>query len=65
MREQEKKFIEKKKAEMAAQMHADEMKEYEMTVAPAMAQAQSIIDQAGDSVSDASLEALALWKLGK
>jgi UDP-N-acetylglucosamine:LPS N-acetylglucosamine transferase len=65
MREQEAKFFEKKKAEMQEKMHEHELQEFQETIAPAMAEAQSVLSKSGDKVSDKSLEALARWKLGK
>ena len=64
MRELELKYIEKKKAEMAAKMAADEEKEFSDKVAPAMAEAEVLLGKSGDSVSQDGLEALARWKLG-
>ena len=64
MRELEKKFIEKKKAEKASAMKAHEEEEFKAKVAPAMAQAQALLEASGDtSVSQDGLEALARWKL--
>lgn len=64
MRELEVKYIEKKKAENAAKMAADEEKEFTEKVAPMMAEAEVLLGKSGDSVSHAGLEALARWKLG-
>lgn len=65
MREQEKAFFEKKKAEMDEKMHAEELKEYEAVIAPAMAEAHSVLKAEGAEVDVPALEALARWKLGK
>lgn len=64
MREQEKHFFEKKKAEMAEKMHEHEEKIFLEQIAPAMAQAESILKKSGDSASHEALEALAKWKVG-
>lgn len=65
MREQEKKFFEKKKAEMAEKLHGEEEKLFQEKIAPAMAEAEQVLKQAGDtSVSHSGLEAIARWKLG-
>lgn len=64
IREQEKKFFEKKKAELEAKMHEQELAIFEETVAPAMAEASALLKRSKDTVSDAGLEALAKWKLG-
>lgn len=44
--------------------HRQELAVFEEVVAPAMAEAQVILKQSGDSVSDVGLEMLAKWKLG-
>ncbi|GAX28681.1 hypothetical protein FisN_33Hh043 [Fistulifera solaris] len=63
MREQEKKFFEQKKKE-TANMQQKEMDEFQAKIAPAMAEAHSILKESGNDVSDKGLEALARWKLG-
>lgn len=63
MREQEKKFFERKKAEMAEKMHEQEASIFQEVIAPAMAEAENVLSKTGDSVSDAGLEAIARWKL--
>lgn len=65
MRELEKKFYEKKKAEVADKMQKDELKEFETVIAPAMATVDSMLKESGDSLSHEGLEAIARWKLGK
>lgn len=64
MRELEKSYIAKKKAEMAAKMAADEETEFADQIAPVMAEADVLLKKSGDSVSNHGLEALARWKLG-
>ena len=64
IREQEKKFFEEKQKQNQEKMHAAEAKEFQETIAPAMAQAQQVLKKSGDSVSIPGLEALARWKLG-
>ena len=64
IRELEAKYIENKKAEMAAQMAADEEKEFVEKIAPVMAEAEVLLEKSGDSISQEGLEALAHWKLG-
>jgi hypothetical protein len=64
MKEQEKEFIEKKRKTMADKMHVEEIAIFNEKVAPAMAEAQSILKKAGEvSVGHDALEALAKWKL--
>jgi len=64
MREQEKKFIATKKAAMAEQMAVEEEANFAETVAPAMAEAEQVLKDAGVSgISHDGLEALARWKL--
>jgi len=65
IREQEKKYFEKKKAALEAQLHDKELKEFKDTVAPSMAEAFNLLKKTGDTVSEDGLEALAKWKLGK
>lgn len=60
MRELEKAFFEKRKAELAANEH----EQYKQKIAPAMAEVQEALKKSGDKISDAGLEALARWKLG-
>jgi mevalonate kinase len=60
IREQEKAFFEKRKAELAASEH----EEYKQKIAPAMAEAQEALKKLGENISDKGLEALARWKLG-
>lgn len=62
MREQEKKFIEKKRAEMAEHSKEEEMKVFEETVAPVMAEVQALLSKTGDKVSTEALENLVKWK---
>ena len=64
MRELEAKYIATKKAEKAAQMASHEETEFKEKIAPAMAEAQVLLDKTGDTISEKSLEALARWKLG-
>ena len=65
MREQEKLYIERKKAEMKSQMEENEHAVFAETVAPTMAEVSLILENAGDTqISDAGLEAIARWKLG-
>lgn len=63
MRELEKKFIEKKKAEMVAKMAEYEESEFKAKIAPMMAEAEVLLGKSGDSISHDGLEALARWKL--
>jgi len=63
MREQEKKFFEAKKAAMAEKMHAEEEAVFQESIAPAMAEAEKILNNVGDKVSHSGLEAIARWKL--
>ena len=63
MRELEAKYIETKKAEMAAAMAAHEEKEFAETIAPIMAEAELLLENSGESISQDGLEALARWKL--
>jgi len=63
MREQEKKFFEKKKAEQAEKMKEEEEEMFKEAIAPAMAEAEHVLKASGDSVSDKGLEAIARWKL--
>ena len=64
MRELELKYVETKKAEMQAQMAADEEKEFAEQVAPVMAEVQVLLGKSDESISQGALEALARWKLG-
>jgi hypothetical protein len=68
MKEQEKEFIEKKRKAMedtmADQMNNEQIAVFTEKVAPAMAEAQHILNKAGGvAVSHDALEALAKWKL--
>jgi hypothetical protein len=64
MKEQEREFIEKKRKTMADKMHVEEIAIFNEKVAPAMAEAQNVLKNAGGvSVSHDALEALAKWKL--
>jgi hypothetical protein len=64
MRAQEQVFIEKKREAMAEKMRAEEVVIFKEKIAPAMAEAQSVLKKAGGvSVGDDALEALAKWKL--
>lgn len=64
MREQEKKFFEKKKGEMAEKLHGEEEKLFQEKIAPAMAEAEQVLKLAGDTaISHDGLEAIARWKL--
>ena len=64
MRELEAKYVEKKKAENAAKMHASEEAEFKEKIAPLMAEAEVLLGKSGDSISQDGLEALARWKSG-
>lgn len=65
MREQEKKFYAKKKAEMADKLHGEEEKLFQEKIAPTMAEAEQVLKLSGDTaVSHDGLEAIARWKLG-
>jgi hypothetical protein len=65
IREQEKMFFAKKKAEMADKLHGEEEKLYKETIAPAMAEAELVLKKAGaTNISHEGLEAIAKWKLG-
>lgn len=64
MREQTKEFLEKKKQSMKEKMHHEEEAHYAEKIAPAMAQAESVLKKSGSWVSHDGLEALAKWKLG-
>jgi hypothetical protein len=65
MRELEKSYIEKKKAEKAEQMQEQDVQIFAERIAPVMAEAQALLDTTGDtSISVAGIEALARWKLG-
>ena len=59
MKEQEKKFFEKKRAEKDAIVHEAELK----ILSRAMAEAENALKKSNDKVSDAGLEAIARWKL--
>lgn len=63
MREQEKKFFENKKKEMAEKMHHEDAVIFQEAIAPAMAEIQEILKSTDDKVSNAGLEAIARWKL--
>jgi hypothetical protein len=63
MREQEKKFFENKKKEMAEKMHHEDAVIFQEAIAPAMAEIQEILKYTDDKVSNAGLEAIARWKL--
>ena len=62
MRQLEEKFLEAKRAELAEKASAQEMAIFEETIAPAMAEVQSMLSD-DDKVSNSSLEAIAKWKL--
>ena len=64
MRELEVKYIATKKAETAAKMAEAEEQQSAETIAPVMAEAQVLLGETGDSVSQHGLESLARWKLG-
>jgi hypothetical protein len=66
MREQEKAFFAKKKAELAGKLQGEEEKVYRDTIAPAMAEAEHVLKKAGEksTISHDGLEAIAKWKLG-
>mmetsp|Transcript_9092 Transcript_9092/g.19619 ORF Transcript_9092/g.19619 Transcript_9092/m.19619 type:complete len:111 (-) Transcript_9092:220-552(-) len=64
VRELEKKYIAKKKAEMEEQMQADDEKKFMEQIAPAMAEAEVLLSKTGESVSHDALEGLAKWKVG-
>ena len=63
MREQEKKFFEKKRKEMAEKMKEEEAAVFQESIAPAMAEAEMVLKKTGDEISHDGLEALARWKL--
>jgi hypothetical protein len=63
MREQEKEFFGKQKAEQTAEMAANEKEVFLQKITPAMAEAQETLKKSGDTVSASGLEALARWKL--
>jgi hypothetical protein len=63
MREQEKKFFESKKREMAEKMHEDDAVIFQEAIAPAMAEIEVVLKSTNDKVSNAGLEAIARWKL--
>jgi hypothetical protein len=60
----EKKFFEKKKAELDAKKHEEELKHFEAVLAPCMADIHEILAKTGDDISHDGYEALAKWKLG-
>ena len=62
VKEQEKKFFEKKRSEAAAVLKAEELKHFEDVIAPAMAKLEAELKKTGDKVSDDGLEAIARWK---
>ncbi|KAL7566936.1 hypothetical protein ACA910_017247 [Epithemia clementina (nom. ined.)] len=64
MRELERKYIEKKKAEMAQKMAAEEEEKFKDVIAPAMAEVEVLLSKTGDSVSHEALENIAKWKVG-
>jgi hypothetical protein len=64
IREQEKIFFAKKKADMANKMVAADEKIYKEQIAPAMAEAESVLKPIGATLSRDGLEAIAKWKLG-
>ena len=64
IRELETKYIENKKAEMAAKMESDEGKEFTEKIAPVMAEIQVLLGKSDETVSEGALEALARWNLG-
>jgi hypothetical protein len=61
----EKKYFEKKKAELEKKMHDEDLVHFKESVAPKMAEISSVLKKTGDKLSDEGLEALARWKLGK
>lgn len=63
IRENEKKFFENKKKELEAKLHEEELAVFQETIAPAMADAEHLLEKTGDKVSENGLEALARWKL--
>ena len=64
MRDLERQYVEKKKAEMAEKMAAEEEEKFKDVIAPAMAEAEVLLSKTGDSVSHDALENLAKWKAG-
>jgi uncharacterized protein YutE (UPF0331/DUF86 family) len=64
MREQEKKFYEKKKAELSTKQQDSDMKHFQEVIAPCMADIHEILAKTGDDISHEGYEALAKWKLG-
>jgi hypothetical protein len=65
IREQEKKYFEKKKAELEKKMHDEDLAHFKEAIAPKMAEVSALLQKTGDKVSDEALEALARWKMGK
>jgi hypothetical protein len=65
IREQEKKYFEKKKAELEKKLHEEDLTHFKEAIAPKMAEVSSLLKKTGDNVSDEGLEALARWKVGK
>lgn len=63
MREQEKAFFEKKKAEHNAEMALKDQEIYQKQIAPAMVEVQELLKKTKDTVSSHGLEAIARWKL--
>mmetsp|Transcript_7725 Transcript_7725/g.10126 ORF Transcript_7725/g.10126 Transcript_7725/m.10126 type:complete len:113 (-) Transcript_7725:244-582(-) len=64
MRDLEKKYIEKKKAEAIEKMHEDDETKFAEQIAPSMAEIKVLLSKTGDSVSHDALESLAKWKVG-
>lgn len=63
IREQEKEFFEKKKAEHSAEMALKDQEIFQKQIAPVMVQVQELLKKTNDSVSSHGLEAIARWKL--
>jgi uncharacterized protein YfeS len=63
IREVEQQYFEKKKAELEREMVEQDLRKFEDTIVPAMAQAEILLQKTGDKVSEAGLEALARWKV--
>ncbi|GKY99594.1 hypothetical protein MPSEU_000913700 [Mayamaea pseudoterrestris] len=64
IKEQEKKFFEKKKAELDSKQHENELKQFQGVIAPCMADIHEILEKTGDDISHEGYEAIAKWKLG-
>jgi len=49
--------------DLETKLHEETLKEFQATVAPAMAEVEALLKTTGDKVSDEGLELLAKWKL--